>query len=67
MKRSPRLERKLADALSGNEVEVLLWYKKEIRKLNSELAYSRNSFRSQCIKQDIDTLCNEYDVISSHF
>lgn len=67
MKRTPRLERKLADALAGNEIEVLTWYKDQIAKLNSEMRQSRNSFRRQCIMQEIDTLCYEYDVISSHF
>ncbi len=67
MKQSPRLVRKLADAMNGNEIEVFAWYKSEIYRLKSELRKCRNGFNARCIIQEIETLKNEYNVIDSNF
>lgn len=60
-------ERDLQDALSGNEIEVLKRRKAEIDRLKYDLLWCKNSFRRQCISQEIERLTKEYNKIDEHF
>lgn len=60
-------ERDLQDALSGNEIEVLKRRKAEIDRLKHDLLWCKNSFRRQCISQEIERLTKEYNKIDEHF
>lgn len=62
-----RFERDLKEALEGNEIEVLKRRKAEIEKLTAEGKVCKNSFRRQCIAQDVARLTREYNAISMHF
>ncbi len=48
-----RLERRMQDALSGNEREVLEKYNAEIAAERTRKAHSRNAFVRQCCDQAI--------------
>ena len=62
-----RFERDLQDALSGNEIEVLKRRKAEIERLEHDLRWCKNSFRRQCISQEIERLTKEYNKIDENF
>ena len=51
-----RLERRMRDALEGNEREVLEKYNKEIEAERNRKAHSRNAFVRQCCDQQISRL-----------
>ena len=62
-----RFEKDLAEAKNGNEIEVLTRRKKEIKRLTDEAKKCKNSFRVQCIAQEVARLTNEYHKIESLF
>ena len=54
-----RLERRMRDALEGNEREVLEKYNREIAAERDRKAHSRNTFVRQCCDQAIERLTRE--------
>ena len=54
-----RLERRVQDALSGNEREVLEKYNVEIAAERERKTHSRNAFVRQCCDQQISRLMAE--------
>ncbi len=62
-----RFEKDLRDALEGNEIEVLSRRRTEIERLTKEGKGCKNSFRRQCIAQEVARLTKEYNEIDSHF
>ena len=54
-----RLERRMRDALEGNEREVLEKYNREIAAERNRKAHSRNAFVRQCCDQQIARLARE--------
>ena len=54
-----RLERRMRDALEGNEREVLEKYNREIAAEQDRKAHSRNAFVRQCCDQAIERLTRE--------
>lgn len=62
-----RFEKDLRDTLEGNEIDVLSRRKTEIERLTKEGKSCKNSFRRQCIAQEVARLTREYNEIDSHF
>ncbi len=60
-------EKDMREALEGNEKEVLLRRKAEIKRLTREGKGCRNGFRRQCIAQQVMKLEAEYRQISNMF
>ena len=58
-----RLERRMREALQGNEREVLERYNKEIAAEKSRKAQSHNAFVRQCCDQQIERLSAEKRLI----
>ena len=58
-----RLERRMQDALSGNEREVLEKYSREIAQERDRKTHSRNAFIRQCCDQQIERLSAEKRLI----
>ena len=58
-----RLERRMRDALEGNEREVLEKYNREIAAERNRKAHSRNAFVRQCCDQQIERLNAEKSLI----
>ena len=54
-----RLERRMRDALEGNEREVLEKYNREIAAERNRKTHSRNAFVRQCCDQQIACLTRE--------
>lgn len=54
-----RLERRMRDALEGNEREVLERYNREIAAERDRKAHSHNAFVRQCCDQQISRLQRE--------
>ena len=54
-----RLERRMRDAIEGNEREVLERYNREIAAERNRKAHSRNAFVRQCCDQQIARLQHE--------
>ena len=54
-----RLERRMRDALEGNERVVLEKYNREIAAERDRKAHSRNAFVRQCCDQAIERLTRE--------
>lgn len=61
------LEKDMREALEGNEKEVLLRRKAEIKRLTLEGKGCKNGFRRQCIAQQVVKLEAEYRQISDMF
>ena len=61
------LEKDMREALEGNEKEVLLRRKAEIKRLTLEGKGCKNGFRRQCIAQQVVKLEAEYRQISNMF
>ena len=57
----------MREALNGNEKEVLLRRKAEIKRLTLEGKGCKNGFRRQCIAQHVMKLEAEYRQISNMF
>lgn len=47
-------ERDYKDAIEGDGIRVLKARKKEIKELEEKLRCTKNSFRAQCIYQEIE-------------
>lgn len=62
-----RLEKDLAEALDGNEIEVLARRKQELDRIEKEGRSCKNEFRRQCLAQEYTRLKAEYDYIDSQF
>ena len=60
-----RLERRMQDALEGNEREVLEKYNREIAAERDRKAHSRNAFIRQCCDQQISRLQQEKGLIEA--
>ena len=60
-----RLERRMQDALEGNEREVLEKYNREIAAERDRKAHSRNAFIRQCCDQQISRLQHEKGLIEA--
>ena len=60
-----RLERRMRDALEGNEREVLEKYNKEIEAERNRKVHSRNAFVRQCCDQQIARLVAEKQQIEA--
>ena len=58
-----RLERRMRDALEGNEREVLETYNREIAQQRNRKAHSHNAFVRQCCDQQIERLRSEKHLI----
>ena len=58
-----RYEKDMQEALNGNATEVLKSRKAEIERLTSEGKSCRNSFRRQCIAQEVARLTRECNAI----
>ena len=54
-----RLERRMREALEGNEREVLEKYSREIAQERDRKNHSRNAFIRQCCEQQISRLTGE--------
>ena len=61
------LEKDMREALEGNEKEVLLRRKAEIKRLTLEGKGCKNGIRRQCIAQQVVKLEAEYRQISDMF
>ena len=59
-----RFEKDMKDALDGNEIEVMKRRKAEIERLTAEGKGCKNSFRRECIAQEVARLTAEYNAIS---
>ena len=62
-----RFERDLKDAKEGNEIEVITKRKAEIAKLTKEGKAYKNSFRRECIAQEVTKLQHELNQIDELF
>ena len=62
-----RFERDLKEAREGNEIEVITKRKAEIAKLIKEGKACKNSFRRECIAQEVAKLQNELNQIDELF
>ena len=62
-----RFEKDFNEAKEGNEIEVLTKRKVEIARLIKEGKACKNSFRRECIAQEIDRLQQEYNQIDNLF
>lgn len=62
-----RFERDLKEVREGNEVEVITKRKAEIAKLIKEGKACKNSFRRECIAQEVANLQNELNQIDELF
>ena len=60
-----RLERRMQDALEGNEREVMEKYNREIAAERDRKAHSRNAFIRQCCDQQISRLQQEKGLIEA--
>ena len=60
-----RLERRMRDALEGNEREVLQHYNAEIASERNHKAQSHNAFIRQCCDQQIERLLAEKQQIEA--
>ena len=60
-----RLERRMRDALEGNEREVLQHYNAEIAAERNRKAKSHNAFVRQCCDQQIERLLAEKQQIEA--
>lgn len=60
-----RLERRMRDALEGNEREVLEKYNKEIAAERTRKVHSHNAFVRQCCDQQISRLQQEKQQIEA--
>ena len=60
-----RLERRMRDALEGNEREVLEHYNAEIAAERNRKAQSHNAFIRQCCDQQIERLLTEKQQIEA--
>ena len=60
-----RLERRMRDALEGNEREVLEHYNTEIAAERNRKAQSHNAFIRQCCDQQIERLLAEKQQIEA--
>ena len=60
-----RLERRMRDALEGNEREVMEKYNREIAAERDRKAHSRNAFIRQCCEQQISRLKKEKGLIEA--
>lgn len=60
-----RLERRMRDALEGNEREVLQHYNAEIAAERNRKAQSHNAFIRQCCNQQIERLLAEKQQIEA--
>ena len=60
-----RLERRMRDALEGNEREVLEHYNAEIAAERNRKAQSHNAFIRQCSDQQIERLLAEKQQIEA--
>ena len=58
-----RFEKDMQEALSGNATEILKSRKAELERLTREGKSCRNSFRRQCIAQEVVRLQHEYNAI----
>ena len=58
-----RFEKDIQEALSGNATEILKSRKAELERLSREGKSCRNSFRRQCIAQEVVRLQREYNAI----
>ena len=61
------LEKDMREVLEGNEKEVLLRRKAQIKRLTLEGKGCKNGFRRQCIAQQVVKLEAEYHQISNMF
>ena len=62
-----RFERYKAEALAGNEIEVITRRRAELKKLENEGKSCKNSFRRQCIIQEYASLDAELKAITELF
>lgn len=62
-----RFEKDMTEALNGNEIEVLKRRKAELARLTAEGKSCKNTFRRQCIAQEVTRLTAEYNEISNKF
>lgn len=62
-----RFQRDLADALRGNEIEVITGRRAELACLKADLRGCKNAFRAQCLLQDIERLTQELTAIEGNF
>ena len=60
-----KIDKDMLEALDGNVTEVLKRRKAEIERLTKEGRGCKNSFRRQCIAQEVARLTAEYDYIDS--
>lgn len=58
-----RFEKDMQEALNDNATEILKSRKAEIERLTSEGKSCKNSFRRQCIAQEVARLTREYNAI----
>ena len=58
-----RFEKDMQEALSGNATEVLKSRKAELEHLTREGKSCKNSFRRQCLAQEVTRLQREYNAI----
>ena len=58
-----RYEKDMQEALNGNAMEVLKSRKAELERLTKEGKACKNSFRRQCIAQEVVRLQREYNAI----
>ena len=58
-----RYEKDMQEALNGNAMEVLKIRKAELERLTREGKSYKNSFRRQCIAQEVVRLQREYNAI----
>ena len=58
-----RFEKDMQEALTGNATMVLKSRKAEIERLTKEGKACKNSFRRQCLAQEVARLTREYDAI----
>ena len=62
-----RFQKDLADALQGNEIEVITARRAELGRLRADLRGCKNGFRAQCILQEINRLTRELAAIEANF
>ncbi len=63
LKKTQKFERRLADAKTGNEIEVLKRYRREIKEETIRRDASHNGFVKTCAQQQINQLKAERDAI----
>ena len=62
-----RFEKDKADALAGNEIEVITRRRAELKRLENEGKSCKNAFRRLCIAQEYARLKDELDEIRELF